>query len=496
MKKSIKKNYFEHLILETCLQFGQQTRYHKHKFNQYVFILRNKRIILSLYEMRLMFFKLYPLIHTLYASKVKNIASQQILFATTTMKYKTIIKEAATFCSMPFHNNRWTNGFISKNEQIYSLLIIPDLAQNYMILNEAKLLNIPTLGLVNSTLDSTKHMVDYAIFGNDKSSYVVNFFCQLLAQLIKKESIHLKYKKEIIASYSLSHIAKKKVSSFAKPSKKFLFFFLNIKNKRKEYLTTDLPLERKEWGVSEKSSQRKKSSLVLKYKNFLVARNRNLFSRSVQQWITVKLNTIKDFYKKENVEFGFLNTLDLIMINTIFENSYLKTPDIIWLNHLKNKMKQLPKLYFEGQKLYSWTKITKWNNPFYFGNLSFWEAFPNHKQDEYDKKTYDYIARQRWKLTRHLKYMNSMFLVLFKKKYKNKVIFNVWNDQFYIKSNENYNKRSRMYLAKHRFKYKNKKEQLKKKETIMLLKKAQYINKYGLSDLELKKSVIKNITKC
>ena len=76
-----------------------------------------------------------------------------------------------------------------------TLIIIPDVAKNEMILKETNSLGIPALGLVNSHCPVE---VAYPIFANDFSLYSVHFFCHFLSSLILKEFI--KSKKKIYIS--------------------------------------------------------------------------------------------------------------------------------------------------------------------------------------------------------------------------------------------------------------------------------------------------------
>ena len=122
LNPSIKK-YTNHLVVETCLQFNKKINYQNKKINKYVYGLRMDIMILSIYDMRSMIIKIYPLIHNLFYShsltyqpishrseqviiKQKNITPIQILFISSTKKISTIIEDAATFCHMPYYTQR------------------------------------------------------------------------------------------------------------------------------------------------------------------------------------------------------------------------------------------------------------------------------------------------------------------------------------------------------------------------------------------------------
>lgn len=163
----------------------------------------------------------------------------KILFATINPLYSNLIESSATLCNMSFHKNRWLCGYLSANSnylkkdsdkkkgqattsesiQYYfqnsfsenkeslekryewhnlykisnrpTLLIVPDIQNNPMILREVPSKNIPVIGLVNSDC-STK--IAYPIFGNADSIQIVHFFCNFLAVLIAKTFVQQEYK--------------------------------------------------------------------------------------------------------------------------------------------------------------------------------------------------------------------------------------------------------------------------------------------------------------
>jgi ribosomal protein S2 len=177
-----------------------------------------------------------------FVQKEKNL-TPQVLFATVTPIYTDIIKAAAQICNMPSHENRWLNGSITaaisyqedhvrwnyitdeiqaqtvfnstktwglnkensektKEKLKYhgesrwpSLIVIPDLSNNIMILKEAKKIGLPVMGLVNS---STPFQIDYPIFAQEQTIQSVHFFCHFLATLIAKEMVYIQHKRYIL----------------------------------------------------------------------------------------------------------------------------------------------------------------------------------------------------------------------------------------------------------------------------------------------------------
>lgn len=314
------KKYIKLFIIEQCLQFGHLTSYTNKKLNKYVFITKEKNEIFNLYDLRVMILKLYPLINALFSKpsylynpnfryfkntnkwyylEKENYMPVQILFATTTTKLKYIVKDAANSCNMPFSTGRWLNGsltasltkktidsrftkkikwnvpFLFKykhiknftaNVQDFSLVILPDAPNNKMIWREAQKKNIPTLGLLNS---SSYLDLNYVIFGDYTSPYIVSFFCNLIADLILKESIFCKYRQNINSSVRLHtrYINKKnnKLKKEKQLKQHFLHYFRTIRfqNKIKQNLNNTLYQHLIEKICYHSSNNKKKGTITV-----------------------------------------------------------------------------------------------------------------------------------------------------------------------------------------------------------------------------------------
>jgi len=72
-----------------------------------------------------------------------------------------------------------------------TLIIIPDIINNEMILKETNSVGIPALGLVNSNCHIE---IAYPIFANDLSCFSIHFFCHFVSSLILKEFSKIKHK--------------------------------------------------------------------------------------------------------------------------------------------------------------------------------------------------------------------------------------------------------------------------------------------------------------
>jgi ribosomal protein S2 len=71
-----------------------------------------------------------------------------------------------------------------------------------MILNEARKVGLPVIGLVNS---DCSFEIDYPIFAQDETLQSIYFFCHFLAVLIAKETVSIQHKR-----YTLQKVHKKK----------------------------------------------------------------------------------------------------------------------------------------------------------------------------------------------------------------------------------------------------------------------------------------------
>jgi len=87
-----------------------------------------------------------------------------------------------------------------------SLIIIPDVANNPMIIAETEKIGIPVIGLVNSNCHLS---IDYPIFAQDASIHSAHFFCHFMATLIAKEMVQIQHK--LIAGFKFGILKKSKI---------------------------------------------------------------------------------------------------------------------------------------------------------------------------------------------------------------------------------------------------------------------------------------------
>lgn len=253
----------------------------------------------------------------------------KILFASTTELYSSIVSSAAAKCHMPFHVNRWLSGTITASasyledfekwsfltndlhkeitksiqQQFFkhkknmdqqahqikkyqlgrkpSLIIIPDVSNNEMIIKETNTFGIPVLGLVSSDCNNE---IAYPIFANDFSIYSIHFFCHFLSSLITKEIVKTKHK---------LYIATKKKTGIKFPQAIKEIFSFNSR-------------------VSKLKSGKKKRSTVKQYS----FKGRYFLDNLVKPKIKIKKNLkyAKKPYFKEKVKKNLISPKKLILM--------------------------------------------------------------------------------------------------------------------------------------------------------------------------------------
>jgi ribosomal protein S2 len=506
------KEMIQKLVVENCLTFGQHSRLTSKKVTKYLVGTRATTEIFKLYELRYLLLKIYPLIHNLFynprlnsylekktipnfllqkiststlhgkpifknkpSSKIilnskkkkqnfkktkfsfklkqKNLLPQ-ILFATTTPAFASIVKHAAQICNMPWHQNRWFNGFMtagmpltakknlwnflgdSTQNQIYqyvrskwdinknnyekirekniysgqsrwpSLLLIPDLSNNSMIVAEAKKLNLPIVGMVNSHCSLE---IDYPIFAQDQTIQSVHFFCYFMATLIAKENVYLQHKRHTLQkvvrkpltitnnlySREKNAFVQKRVVKFQnlvwKVNKKNFWnkslFFQGIKPIRKKQLVRQRLLTRPYFFST--ALTKKRLSPFQKYLSEhtpppkLRFRLLHLYLKSLTQSINstrismVLIKKLIDFYMLKGDK---IKTNSLINIEK--KNRYFKRRSVYFWN-----VQEKQKIWTQLQHYAKINKIIdkQWRNPIYKPKRRFWLH-----------SNYYWVALQQW----------------------------------------------------------------------------------------------------
>jgi len=224
-------------FLEAGVHFGHQTQRWNPKMNKYIFTARNNVHILNLEKTTLLMDKAYEFVRDL----VK--AGKKILFVGTKKQAEEAIKTEATRCGMFYVNSRWLGGTLTnfetirsrvdRMERLYNMekvgefaylpkkeviklmderdkleknlrgianmtalpgcVIVVDSKKEHIAIGEARKLNIPIVGIIDTNCDPDD--VDVIIPANDDAVRSVNLILTALADAVieAKEGVTLRH---------------------------------------------------------------------------------------------------------------------------------------------------------------------------------------------------------------------------------------------------------------------------------------------------------------
>lgn len=215
------------LLLEAGVHFGHQTNKWNPKMKQYIFGARNGIYIIDLQQT-------VGLFQTSYNFVVDAVSNGgEVLFVGTKKQSQEAVKEEAERCQMPYVNQRWLGGMLTnfvtvkksidrlntldkmfsdetvsalpkkeittlqrernKLEKVLggirhikglpSALFIVDPKREYIAVNEAKKLKIPTVAIVDTNCDPDE--IDYVIPGNDDAIRAIKLFSSKIADAVQ-----------------------------------------------------------------------------------------------------------------------------------------------------------------------------------------------------------------------------------------------------------------------------------------------------------------------
>ena len=213
-------------MLKAGLHFGHQTRRWNPKMKPYIYGPRNGIYIINLDKSKRMF-------DTASDFVINEIAQGgKLLFAGTKRQARTIIKEEAVRCQMPYVDHRWLGGMMTNFQTIKnsierlksiesmqedgsigrfpkkeillmgkervklernvggikhlrkppSAILIIDPRNESIAINEAQKLNIPVIALADTNCDPDG--IDYLIPGNDDAIRSIRLICSQLADSV------------------------------------------------------------------------------------------------------------------------------------------------------------------------------------------------------------------------------------------------------------------------------------------------------------------------
>ena len=213
-------------LLEAGVHFGHQTRRWDPKMAEYIFQARNGIHIIDLQKTSKKLDEAYEFIRT-QAEEGKT-----ILFVGTKKQAQECIKEAAEKCGMYYVDQRWLGGMLTNfntiktrvqrlkdlekmqedgtfdvlpkkevillkkemekletnlggikdMEEIPGVIFLVDPKKEYNAINEAKKLNIPTVGIVDTNCNP--EVLDYPIPGNDDAIRAVKLITDVMANAV------------------------------------------------------------------------------------------------------------------------------------------------------------------------------------------------------------------------------------------------------------------------------------------------------------------------
>ncbi|MFH1754801.1 MAG: 30S ribosomal protein S2, partial [Candidatus Latescibacterota bacterium] len=213
-------------LLEAGVHFGHQTKRWNPKMKPYIFMEKNGIHIIDLHK---------TIIAVDKAKEAVRKAAEKgglVLLLGTKMQAKVAVREQANRCDMPYVSERWLGGTLTnfdtvrrslgklenleaieadgridqlnkkeaqklKKEKdkllkalggirnmntIPSLVFIIDTKKEINAVKEARKLNIPIVGLIDTNADPEE--VDYPIPANDDAMRAINLFCKIVADTV------------------------------------------------------------------------------------------------------------------------------------------------------------------------------------------------------------------------------------------------------------------------------------------------------------------------
>jgi hypothetical protein len=176
------------LLYENTLPIGKPTQFTPRNLTKFIIgTYETTEIINSIYTRHFLFWQVTPIIK--FACRSASPYQALFLLASANSGLAPFFESIAIPAGLDYRVGRWLSGSLSAHLQLETMpdfIIIPDCTRSAMIVSEAHLCAIPTIGLVNSN-NRIASKVSYPIFGNDNSLYTCEFFCNLCVHLILKE---------------------------------------------------------------------------------------------------------------------------------------------------------------------------------------------------------------------------------------------------------------------------------------------------------------------
>ena len=178
-------------LLESGVHFGHNVKRWNPKMEEYIFGVRNN---IHIFDLRLTVEAINIALVKLHDTVKKN---GKILFVGTKKQCSLVVKELAELNNYYYVNKRWLGGTLTNWKTISNsiniggiknldgkpdLLIIFDVVKDKIAVLEAKKLNIPVIGIVDSNADPD--LIDYVIPGNDDAIRSINVYANYFKETI------------------------------------------------------------------------------------------------------------------------------------------------------------------------------------------------------------------------------------------------------------------------------------------------------------------------
>ena len=213
-------------MVEAGVHFGHHARRWNPQMAPYIYGKKDNIHIIDLQ-------KTYPMLYTAL-NAVREVVAQggKVLFVATKRQAQEIVKESAARCGQYYVNYRWLGGMLTNWKTVYKsitrlnklnemeannayegytkkeilnlkkereklaivldgikemggqpdLLFVIDTPKEALAIKEARKLNIPVVGIVDT--NANPHEVDFPVPGNDDAIRAIQFYCELVSSAI------------------------------------------------------------------------------------------------------------------------------------------------------------------------------------------------------------------------------------------------------------------------------------------------------------------------
>ena len=170
-------------LLDAGVHLGHQTRRWNPKMRRYLYGERSGIYLIDLHKTLRGVETSYTYVRDLVAD------GGSILFVGTKKQAQGPISGFADACGMPFVNQRWLGGKLSRNlsgiagmDRLPSAIFVVDTNKEHIAVTEARKLGLPVVAVVDTNCDPD--VIDYVIPGNDDAIRSGALMCRIIADAV------------------------------------------------------------------------------------------------------------------------------------------------------------------------------------------------------------------------------------------------------------------------------------------------------------------------